>query len=46
LTTVETGCIILARSICLKMAKALYAQFYRSTKADIIIINEEGGEPM
>jgi hypothetical protein len=46
LTTVATGCIILTRSICLKMAKALYAQFYQGTKADIIIINEEGGEPM
>ncbi len=46
MTTTTTGCIILARSICLKMAKALRAQFYQGTKADIIIINEQGGEPM
>jgi hypothetical protein len=40
LTTVKTGCIILARSICLKMAKALCSQFYQGTKADIVFINE------
>jgi len=45
LTTAKTECIILARSICLKMAKALYSQFYLCTKADIIY-QKIGGEPM
>jgi hypothetical protein len=40
LTTAITGCIILARSICLEMAKALRSQFHQGTKADIIFINE------
>ncbi len=45
LTTAKTGCIILARLICLKTAKALYSQFYQGTKADIIY-QKMGGEPM
>jgi hypothetical protein len=45
LTTAKTKCIILARSICLGTAKALYPQFYQGTKADNTY-QKIGGEPM